>query len=122
MPIRRSSYSVTVGQALRLDVCQGEDRLFCITFTEPAESPNAGNRVDFSGAQSIHMNVRGPVASGTFSASFVGSGLIAAFVPNSWSTGLAEQLASTDVTTVASDGYRTQVLVRSTLEISKGLH
>ena len=118
MALRRTARTVVVGDPLRLDGAQGEDRLLVLTFVEPPDSPSAGQRTDVTGT--AKMRLRGPRGwSGALGGSLVSSGVLAFLVGATMTASHAPQLAAADVVVVSVEGSRTQILVRSTYEITR---
>lgn len=54
MSIRVTAYSIEIGQQQRLEIAQGEDREFRLTFTDPT----SGSARDMTSAQAITLTVR----------------------------------------------------------------
>jgi hypothetical protein len=115
MAARITALTITVGVQQQLEVAQGEDRSFHLTFMD------SGVPVDFTGSLAVVMTVRERVSGSlVFARSLTGyvgndptSGNVI-FDVVSWDT--VERAAATydvDVFCTASDGSRTQILVQS---------
>jgi hypothetical protein len=119
MAARITNLSVTVGLPATIEVAQGEDREFHITFTD------TGVPVNFTGALAVVMSVRvretGALLFARMFTGYVGSDPTSGnviFNVVSWDT--VEQAAGTyDVTIewTASDNSRTQILVLSPFDV-----
>jgi hypothetical protein len=115
MAARITALTITVGLQQQLEVAQGEDRAFHLTFED------SGVPVNFTGATAVVMTVRDRISGAlVFARSLTGyvgndatSGNVI-FDIVSWDT--VEQTAATydvDVMWTASDGSRSQILIAS---------
>lgn len=122
MSIRVSSYSVTVGVPQSLEVAQGEDREYRLTFSD------GGTVIDFTGATAILLTVKTKAGAALFSRSYTGfvgglasSGAVRFQVLQADTASAGVGSYDCDVTWTDASGYKTQILVVSNFDIVEGV-
>lgn len=123
MALTVTSYTIAVGTAQQLELAQGEDREFRLTFQE-----TSGSAVDLTGAQAVVLTVKNR-STGilVFARNYTGfQGAATAGTPRfqvlaADTDDLAEAPYDVDVTWTDASGYKRQLLVLSTFLLLRGV-